>query len=67
MQTHQDEQPPRQSDGARFRPSAMPVERDEPAREIPEWETKLGKTIFYLTIALGLWFFYWLNGIQCPC
>lgn len=28
---------------------------------------KLGKAIFYVTVALGLWFFYWLNGIQCPC
>lgn len=36
-------------------------------REIPEWETKVGKMIFYITCALGLWFFYWLNGIQCPC
>ena len=32
-----------------------------------EWETKVGKAIFYLTVASGLWFFYWLNGIQCPC
>ena len=29
--------------------------------------TKIGKMIFYITCALGLWFFYWLNGIQCPC
>jgi hypothetical protein len=36
-------------------------------RKIEEWETKLGKTIFYLTVAASLWFFYWLNGIQCPC
>ncbi len=28
---------------------------------------KIGKMIFYGTLALGLWFFYWLNGIQCPC
>ncbi len=39
----------------------------EEEREIPEWETKLGKMIFYITCALSLWFFYWLNGIQCPC
>ena len=32
-----------------------------------ELETKIGKSIFYVTIAVGLWFFYWLNGIQCPC
>jgi len=36
-------------------------------REIPEWETKVGKMIFYVTCAVGIWFFYWLNGIQCPC
>ena len=28
---------------------------------------KIGKMIFYITCALGLWFFYWFNGIQCPC
>ena len=28
---------------------------------------KFGKMIFYITCALGLWFFYWFNGIQCPC
>lgn len=39
----------------------------ESGREIQEWEIKLGKTIFYLTVALSVWFFYWLNGIQCPC
>ena len=32
-----------------------------------QWETKLGKMIFYVTCATALWFFYWLNGIQCPC
>ena len=36
-------------------------------REIQEWETKLGKIIFYVTIATSIWFFYWLNGVQCPC
>lgn len=36
-------------------------------QEIPEWETKVGKMIFYITCALSLWFFYRLNGIQCPC
>jgi len=39
----------------------------EKERQIPEWEIKLGKIIFYLTCALSMWFFYWLNGIQCPC
>lgn len=30
-------------------------------------EIKIGKMIFYVTVALSLWFFYWFNGIQCPC
>lgn len=54
----------------RWEPSTY--QEDEPdfgesEREIPEWEIKLGKTIFYLTVALSIWFFFWLNGIQCPC
>ncbi len=36
-------------------------------RPVPEWEITLGKIIFYITCALSVWFFYWLNGIQCPC
>ncbi|MER3421910.1 MAG: hypothetical protein C4293_00435 [Nitrospiraceae bacterium] len=32
-----------------------------------ERETLIGKSIFYITVALSIWFFYWLNGIQCPC
>ena len=36
-------------------------------REIEDWEIKLGKIIFYITCAVSLWFFYWFNGIQCPC
>lgn len=36
-------------------------------REVPEWEIKLGKIIFYITCALSIWFFYWLNGVPCPC
>ncbi|WP_447978394.1 hypothetical protein [Candidatus Nitrospira bockiana] len=36
-------------------------------REVPDWETRLGKAIFYITCATAIWFFYWLNGIQCPC
>ncbi len=39
----------------------------ESGREIQPWEITLGKIIFYLTVATALWFFYWLNGIQCPC
>jgi hypothetical protein len=30
-------------------------------------QMKIGKMIFYLTAAVGLWFFYWFAGIQCPC
>jgi len=40
---------------------------DEGEPQVPEWEIKAGKIIFYITCALSLWFFYWLNGIQCPC
>lgn len=43
---------------------------DEPETEElgdPEWKIKLGKMLFYITLALSVWFFYWLNGIQCPC
>jgi hypothetical protein len=32
-----------------------------------EFKTKIGKMIFYATLATGLWFFYWFAGIQCPC
>jgi hypothetical protein len=32
-----------------------------------EFKTKLGKIIFYLTTAVSVWFFYWFNGINCPC
>ena len=32
-----------------------------------DWQTKLGKTIFYLTCAISIWFFYWFAGINCPC
>jgi len=39
----------------------------ETEREVPEWQITLGKVIFYLTCALSIWFFYWLNGINCPC
>ena len=32
-----------------------------------ELQTKIGKMIFYLTLAVSIWFFYWLAGVQCPC
>lgn len=47
-----------------YRPPATAQEEERP---VQEWEIKLGKTIFYLTVAMSIWFFYWLNGIQCPC
>jgi hypothetical protein len=28
---------------------------------------RLGKFMFYVTCACGVWFFYWFNVIQCPC
>lgn len=40
---------------------------DEQGKEIQPWEIKAGKMIFYVTVAASIWFFYWLNGIQCPC
>ena len=39
----------------------------ESGREIQPREIMVGKIIFYLTVATALWFFYWLNGVQCPC
>jgi hypothetical protein len=38
-----------------------------PAKPDSELRIKIGKMIFYATVALGLWFFYWFAGIQCPC
>lgn len=35
--------------------------------EYPPRDIRIGKMIFYLTVAAALWFFYWFNGIQCPC
>ena len=32
-----------------------------------ELKVAIGKMIFYVTCAAGLWFFYWFAGIQCPC
>ena len=36
-------------------------------RRRAERDTKVGKAIFYSTVAVALWFFYWLAGINCPC
>jgi hypothetical protein len=33
----------------------------------PEWKVRLGKFIFYLTCAFGVWFFLWFAVFQCPC
>jgi hypothetical protein len=35
--------------------------------DVEDWQTKLGKLIFYLTCAIAIWFFYWFAGINCPC
>lgn len=51
----------------RMPPTPHPSTRPASEEGVPEWETKLGKLIFYITCAVALWFFYWLNGIQCPC
>jgi hypothetical protein len=32
-------------------------------REHQPMEIKVGKMSFYVTVAFGLWFFYWFNGI----
>jgi hypothetical protein len=33
----------------------------------PEWKLRVGKFIFYLTVAVSIWFIYWFAGIPCPC
>jgi len=38
-----------------------------PRQKDPEWKLRLGKFMFYVTCALGIWFFFWFAGIQCPC
>jgi hypothetical protein len=48
----------------------QPTQKSEvaiPANKNNDLGTRLGKMVFYITCALGLWFFYWLAGIQCPC
>ncbi len=30
-------------------------------------KVKVARMLFYITCAVGLWFFYWFAGIQCPC
>lgn len=49
-------------------PSSTPnASAKEDEHENQPREIKIGKMIFYVTVALSLWFFYWFNGIQCPC
>jgi hypothetical protein len=57
----------RQTFQERFPGETVKKGREEDRQARREWETKMGKLIFYLTCATALWFFYWLNGIQCPC
>lgn len=52
------------------RPASVVPKSPEPARRFGEsgrvvqpWEIKLGKAIFYLTVATGLWFFYWPGAL----
>ncbi len=45
----------------------METSTTEMENEEPELKVKIGKMIFYITCAVGLWFFYWFSGIQCPC
>jgi hypothetical protein len=57
--------PPRTVDSPAYSPPKPQVSEDE--HENQPREIKMGKMIFYLTVVLGIWFFYWFNGIQCPC
>lgn len=41
------------------------MEHADQSRE--DLKIKLGKGIFYVTVAISLWFFYWFAGVQCPC
>ncbi|MDH4153891.1 MAG: hypothetical protein OEV01_08930 [Nitrospira sp.] len=52
-------EPTRQFESPRTSSQPLQPERliGEDGREIQPWEITLGKTIFYLTIAAGLWFF----------
>jgi hypothetical protein len=50
----------------RAAPDAMVQTTTRPDRKA-ERDMMIGKTIFYSTVAVALWFFYWLNGINCPC
>ena len=56
---------PRTVDNPVYSEPKPAVTEDEP--EVPPWNIRIGKMIFYLTVAVAVWFFYWFNGIQCPC
>ena len=43
------------------------VAAGEPTIKDPEWKIRLGKAVFYATVALGTWFFWWFAGTNCPC
>ena len=47
--------------------AAQPAVTKKTEEEREDVSIKIGKMIFYITCALGLWFFYWFNDIQCPC
>ena len=46
---------------------ATATEASTPAQPDSDVKIAIGKMIFYITCAAGLWFFYWFAGIQCPC
>ncbi len=47
--------------GEEYNPSSASTRKE------PEWKIRLGKAIFWSTVAFAVWFFYWFNAIQCPC
>lgn len=65
METARPLNQPRSWDSPSYGAAKPAVEENE--HEQQPIEIKIGKMIFYVTVALGLWFFYWFNGIQCPC
>ena len=56
---------PRTAENSPSSTANPPALEDKPENQ-PR-EIKIGKMIFYTTVAVALWFFYWFNGIQCPC
>ena len=57
--------PPRTVESSAYTAPKPSVAENKP--ESTPRDIRIGKMIFYLTVALAIWFFYWFNGIQCPC